>query len=223
MRIIDNLYAYEWGGNDNNCNSYVFAHALSDGRHVIIDPGHRITPIYHEPGLERLSAEMQRDGIADHAFGLIILTHGHPDHCESAVSLREYNHSLVAIHEADEAMYRSMGGEADIYLEEGTLELGSGAARTLHILHSPGHSPGHITVYWPERNVLIAGDCIFYRSTGRVDLPGGDAAALGQTIEKLSRLEIDYLLCGHAYGNPGILIGKEDVRENFRIIKQFFN
>jgi len=76
-----------------------------------------------------------------------------------------------------------------------------------------------VTIYWPDRQVLIAGDCIFYRSTGRADLPGGDPLILRQTIERLSKLEIEYLLSGHAYGHPGIISGREEVQDNFRYVR----
>jgi glyoxylase-like metal-dependent hydrolase (beta-lactamase superfamily II) len=222
MKIVDNLHAYVWRGSDNNCNSYVFAGALNDGRHVVIDPGHLVTPYYQESGLDRLTDGMDRDGIAGSSVGLVILTHAHPDHCEAAIALREENRSLVALHESDEASYRMLGGKVDIYLKEGTLELGGESGIALQIYHSPGHTPGHVTVYWPLRKVLIAGDCIFYRSTGRTDFPGGDARSLRETIDTLSQLEIEYLLSGHAYGNPGIIKGGENVRDNFRYIKKFF-
>lgn len=221
MRLIDKLYAYVWQGNDNNCNSYVFAEALSDKRHVIIDPGHVITPFYREPGLDKLFEEMAKDGIDGKATGLVILTHAHPDHCEAARVIKEQNHALVALHEADEVIYQRSGGTVDIYLEEGELELGSNSQTRLQIHHSPGHSPGHITIYWPQEKVLIAGDVIFYQSTGRVDFPGGSARLLKQSIERLSQLEIEYLLCGHPYGHPGIIAGKEEIQQNFDFIKQY--
>ena len=217
MKIVDSLYAYLWQGSDNNCNSYVFRGVLDKGRHLVIDPGHIATPFYSEAGLRKLLEE-----ISEFSFGLVILTHGHPDHCEAAMTLRERTGALVALHRADEPMYQAMGGKVDLYLDEGTLELGTDMLTTLQIYHSPGHSPGHITVYWPEHKVLIAGDCIFYRSTGRADLPGGDAVSLGQSIERLSKLDVEWLLCGHAYGNPGIIKGRDDVRENFEFIKTIF-
>jgi glyoxylase-like metal-dependent hydrolase (beta-lactamase superfamily II) len=164
---------------------------------------------------------MQGDGLSESSIGFVILTHAHPDHCESAAHLREKQGSLVAIHEADEPAYREMGGTVDIFLDEGDLELSSQTKTRLQILHSPGHTQGHVTLYWPEQKVLIAGDCIFYRSTGRTDFPGGDGVALRRSIDRLSRLDIEYLLCGHAYGNPGILKGREAVQENFRYIKAF--
>jgi len=87
----------------------------------------------------------------------------------------------------------------DLFLGEGSLDLGTQTPVQLTVFHSPGHSPGHTTLYWPRERVLIAGDLIFYRSTGRVDLPGGSAAALRDSIERLSELDIDYVLCGHPY------------------------
>jgi hydroxyacylglutathione hydrolase len=219
MKLFDNLYAYPWKGNDNNCNSYLFAGALSQGRHVLVDPGHRVTPYYREAGLERLLDAMKRDGLADAPIGLVILTHGHPDHAESAIILCNESQALVAMHEADAPAFSAMGGKVDILLDEGSLELGETKSTVLHVHHSPGHTPGHVTLYWPERCVLIAGDCIFYRSTGRADLPGGDARVLQQSIEKLSKLDVEHLLCGHAYGHPGIISGREEVQDNFRYIR----
>jgi len=222
MRLVDNLYAYLWQGSDNNCNTYVFAAALNQGRHLVIDPGHIATPFYREPGLDRLLKEMEGDGIAEAAIGLVILTHAHPDHCEAAAAIREKNSALVALHEADEATYQMLGGKVDLYLEEGQLVLGEDKPIKLSVYHSPGHSPGHVTLYWPDHKVLIAGDVIFYRSTGRVDLPGGNAGALKQSIQRLSQLDIEYLLCGHPYGHPGIIKGSEAVQENFEFVKRNF-
>ncbi|MFC1904925.1 hypothetical protein ACFLXT_04100 [Chloroflexota bacterium] len=53
-----------------------------------------------------------------------------------------------------------------------------------------------------------------------MDLPGGSAKALQQSIQRLSDLDIEYLLCGHPYGHPGIIEGKEAVKENFDFVKR---
>lgn len=221
MRLVDNLYAYVWEGNDNNCNSYVFAKVLNNGRHLLVDPGHITTPFYKEQGFGRVAEEMGRDGLDAGAIGLIVLSHSHSDHCEAASTIREQTGALVALHGSDEPLYRRLGGKVDIYLEEGDLVLSGENPVELSILHSPGHSPGHITLYWPEAKVLIAGDVIFYQSTGRVDLPGGSASALKKSIERLSRLEVEYLLCGHPYGHNGIIKGKSQVQQNFAFLKTY--
>ncbi len=218
MRLIKNLYAYIWQGNDNNCNSYLFADVLGDNKHLIVDPGHIVTPHYQEAGIKKLFRQIEKDRINPTSIGLVILTHSHPDHCEAAGLIKEQTGALVALNKADEASYLNLGGRVDIYLEEGELFLGQNKQLILNIFHSPGHSPGHITVYWPKQKVLIAGDVIFYRSTGRVDLPGGSPEALKLSIGRLSKLDIEYLLCGHPYGHPGIIKGKDAIRENFEFL-----
>ena len=53
-------------------------------------------------------------------------------------------------------------------------------------------------------------------NTGRVDLPGGNADELRESIEKLSQLEIEYLLPGHM----DIVTGAEKVKHNFDFIRE---
>jgi glyoxylase-like metal-dependent hydrolase (beta-lactamase superfamily II) len=220
MRIVDNLYAYVWQGNDNNCNTYVFASVFQDGKHLVIDPGHLKTPFYQEPGLEKLFTEMEKEGLDSARIGLVILTHAHPDHCQAAMAIREKRQALIAMHEMEAVAYQQMGGKADFYLVEGDLQLDGKKPLKLMIYHSPGHSPGHITLYWPENKVLIAGDVIFYHSTGRADLSGGNSRILKESIQKLSQLDIEYLLCGHPYGHSGVIQGKAGVQENFEFLRR---
>lgn len=196
------------------------ASTLKSNGHLLVDPGHITTPFYGESGLAKLIREMEKDGIDARQIGMIILTHSHPDHCEAAKLIREQNGATVALNKAEEGVYKRLGGKVDIYLEEGDLVLGEENQLRLNIFHSPGHSPGHVTIYWPEQKVLIAGDVIFYQSTGRVDLPGGSAEALRQSIQRLSELDIEYLLCGHPYGHPGIIKGREAVKQNFDFVKR---
>ncbi|MFH1834093.1 MAG: MBL fold metallo-hydrolase, partial [bacterium] len=222
MKLVGNLHAYVWEGNDNNCNSYALAGVMPGGKHLLVDPGHIHTPYFREPALDRLKSSMAADGVDPGAVGLVVLTHFHPDHCEAAGVFRKESGARVAIHQDEEAFYRGFGGELDQVLKEGELELGGEerGALPLQIIHSPGHSPGHITIYCPEQKALIAGDVIFYRSTGRVDLPGGSGRALKASIEKLAELQIDYLLCGHAYGHSGVIEGEQEVRENFEFLRR---
>lgn len=218
MQLFENLYAYAWQGQDNNCNTYLVSNCLDKNKHLIIDPGHIKTKGSGEPALEKLLQGMQSDGLDPGAISLILLTHCHHDHIEAAGFFQTRINARVAIHRAEADLLEQIGGRADLLLDEGELILGTKKPLTLNILHTPGHSPGHINIHWPKEKVLVTGDLMFYRSAGRTDLPGGDPALMKQSIKHVSKLDIDWLLCGHSYGQPGVLQGKEEVQENFKFL-----
>ena len=220
MKLTDNLYAYVWKGNDNNCNTYIYGGVLKGGKHLIIDPGHIVTPYLREPAYEMLTREISLDGLKIEDIGLIVLTHAHPDHVEGARKFEEAGQAKVAIHEQDAVSFRMFGGKkVDINLTAGELKDDLVQAK-LEVYHAPGHSPGHIALYWPEKKALAVGDVVFFRNTGRVDLPGGEPALLKRSIDQLSLLDVEYLLCGHPYGHPGVIQGREAVRDNFQFLKE---
>ncbi|MCL0078069.1 MBL fold metallo-hydrolase [Dehalococcoidia bacterium] len=240
MRFANNLYAYLWKGRGNNCHSYLFSNVLRGKRpHVLIDPGHVVNEM-SEKCLEKLTSAMLRDDIAPGEIGLIINTHSHPDHCEANLALAQMNsesgagggQALIAIGKIEdeyrrtiaEQMSRMLGltveFEPDFYLQEGELNLGRGDEKlNLQIIHTPGHSPGSICIYSPENKVLITGDVVFNGSVGRTDLPGGDSRTLKQSIEKLSNLDVEYLLPGHSTNYGDIIRGKNNVVQNFAFIR----
>ncbi len=219
MKLTDNLYAYVWKGNDNNCNSYIYANVLSNDKHIIIDPGYTVTPYTGEKAYEILVKQINQDGLKVEDIGVIMITHAHPDHIDATIKFKENSHALVAIYKDEQPMYKALGGDAaDILLEVGELKKNKMVQAELEIYHTPGHSPGEICIYWPERKALAVGDVIFYRNTGRVDLPGGDPGLLMNSIEKISKLDVEYLLCGHPYGHPGVIKGKEAIKQNFQFV-----
>ena len=78
------------------------------------------------------------------------------------------------------------------------------------VLHTPGHTPGSICLYSAERHELISGDTIFYRSSGRTDLPGGDERTMLSTLASIKKTIPPETLVypGHEYcGFP--------IRENY--------
>jgi glyoxylase-like metal-dependent hydrolase (beta-lactamase superfamily II) len=84
------------------------------------------------------------------------------------------------------------GGELN-YIEEGmTIRFG---ADDLHVLFTPGHSPGSVCFYNKENKFVIAGDVLFNGSVGRTDLPGGDFTILEESIRtKLFTLPEDVVV-----------------------------
>jgi glyoxylase-like metal-dependent hydrolase (beta-lactamase superfamily II) len=69
----------------------------------------------------------------------------------------------------------------------------------LHVLFTPGHSPGSISFYSKEGKFVISGDVLFQGSVGRTDLPGGDFTILDESIKtKLYTLPVDTVVySGH--------------------------
>lgn len=138
----------------------------------------------------------------------VINTHGHWDHIGANDAVKTKTGAPVYIHEADAEFltnpaynissmmgYSSSVAPADGLLHEGdTVNFGS---CTLKVLHTPGHTPGGITLY--GEGVAFTGDTLFFRSVGRSDLPGGDYNALIESIKnKLMTLDEDTLVyTGH--------------------------
>jgi hydroxyacylglutathione hydrolase len=221
MKLTDNLYAYVWKGNDNNCNTFIYGGVLEANKHILIDPGHIITPFLREPAYEMLTREIAKDGLNIKDIGLVVLTHAHPDHVEAAHKFKEASQAKIALHKDDAGPLKMFGGsQVDFNLAEGQLTAGNLVQSRLWIYHVPGHSPGHIAVYWPEKKALAVGDVVFFRNTGRVDLPGGNPALLKKSIDKLAALDAEYLLCGHPYGHPGVIQGKKAIQDNFAFLKE---
>jgi hydroxyacylglutathione hydrolase len=219
MRLVEDLYAYVWKGNDNNCNSYLYAGVLANKKHILIDPGHIITPYLRELGYERLVEEITQDRLKLQDIGLIVLTHAHPDHIEAAAKFKAAGNAKIGLHKDDAHVLEMFGlSRPDIYLTEGELKLDLPSRSRLEVLHTPGHSPGEICLYWPEKKALAVGDVVFYRSTGRTDFPGGDQLLLKSSIEKLAALDVEYLLCGHPYSHPGVIQGRKAIQTNFDLI-----
>lgn len=79
---------------------------------------------------------------------------------------------------------------------------------TLEVLHTPGHTPGHVVFYYPEGKVAIVGDVLFAGSIGRTDFPRGDHATLIHSIrDKLWPLGDDVsFIPGHG---PTSTFGRE--------------
>ena len=84
----------------------------------------------------------------------------------------------------------------------------------LEVLFTPGHAPGHISLYSKNENFIISGDVLFNNSIGRTDLPGGNYNTLIDTIKSkfLCLDDSTVVYCGHG---PSTTVGKERVNNPF--------
>lgn len=199
-----------------DCNSYV----IKDNQSLLIDPG--LTQF-----LPALIEEMHRDGIDPKDIKLIANTHLHGDHCWANDAFKQLSGAEILMHPAQKQFGQAAAVQTsqffgvsavefseDRLMDNDKLNLGE---TEIELIPSPGHSPDSICYYLPNEKVLICGDVIFSQNTGRVDLPGGIADQLKASIERLSQLDIEYLLPGHM----NIVTGKENVKNNFDFIKKY--
>jgi glyoxylase-like metal-dependent hydrolase (beta-lactamase superfamily II) len=187
---------------------------------VLIDPG-------HSRHLEQLFNQMEKDGISPEEIELVIITHSHPDHFEGLEAFLDKPAKITMSREEERYLLESgkllfemmrqplPKFRIDFYLREGELHLGK---EIFNIYSTPGHSPGSLSIYWPERKVLFTGDVIFYGGIGRTDFLEGNSKLLMESIERLSRLDTEILLPGHGE----MVMGRDLVLQNFEFIRQNF-
>ncbi len=128
----------------------------------------------------------------------IICTHGHFDHIGAVKEIREETGAKIILHKADLEIYRNSPEialqffgieiepqpEPDILFEDDeTLQI---FGKELKFIHTPGHSPGSISIYID--GLIFTGDTLFAGSVGRTDLVGGSMHALLQSLKKIANL-----------------------------------
>jgi hydroxyacylglutathione hydrolase len=151
-------------------------------------------------------------------IALIVLTHSHPDHLGAARAIRQATGCSIAAHPAERAWIedvelqnreRPVPGFATLVGGPVPLdrELGDGdsmvpdetGAGQMHVIHTPGHSPGSISLFMHSEGALFPGDAIPVPG----DLPVyDDALASAQSVRRLRGLTGIRLLLP-AWGEPG--------------------
>jgi len=200
------------GAFETNC--YVLGADESAGEGLVIDPG-------LEAG--HLIAFLQQRRLNPVAA---ILTHGHADHIVGLELLRKnFPQIRVYVHELDSAMLTGeqpnlsemtgrtfRTGAPDFRLQQGSLIDAAGIR--LEVLHTPGHTPGGISLYSRGNAVVFTGDALFAGSVGRTDFPGGNMTQLVAAIkERLFTLPDETVVYpGHG---PATTIGQEKAHNPF--------
>jgi len=146
---------------------------------------------------------------------LIVSTHGHWDHVGDNAAVAAHTGAQIAVHPLDAhrltdpkplfAPFEIPPSVPAVELAEGGV-IRFGAIR-LDVLHTPGHTEGSVCLFSADDGLLFTGDTLFADGWGRVDLPGGSAE---QMVESLGRLagyaEGFTVLPGHG---PSTTIGRE--------------
>jgi glyoxylase-like metal-dependent hydrolase (beta-lactamase superfamily II) len=213
-------------------NSNVYALATREGV-ALIDSG-------TSGAVDQIVGQLEGSGFTLPDLQAIVLTHTHGDHVGSAAELVRRSGSQVMAHR-DEVPYiegtqylpaTSFFQRALIWLEKRMASRTTACKVTraledgetieelgLRVVHTPGHTPGSICLYQPERRIVFCGDLLFngHPFTGRGGLRFSipqfsvDVEQARESVRRLLELPTEILCCGH--GQP-ILEGAGDrVRE----------
>ncbi len=182
---------------------------------IVIDPGDEVERILGLLGRYKLTVKV------------IVSTHAHIDHIGGLAKLHQYTGAPVMMHNDDLPLYHGMDVQADFLgmqapelvdvdqlLKDGdSLSWGGFQA---NVIHTPGHSPGSVSLYLPKDSghikltqpQLFAGDTLFAGSIGRTDLWGGSFDQIMDSIKsKLLQLPDDTVV--HPGHGPSTSIGHE--------------
>ena len=174
---------------------------------IVVDPGDDI------PGILVL--------LARHALTVkqIVITHAHIDHIAGAQQLKRITGAPILYNQQDLPLVAMMDIQAG-WLNIRTPKVAPPDADlsdnqtvkihglTVNVLHTPGHTPGSLSLYLPDQSLVLAGDTLFAGSVGRTDLPGGDTRTLIRSIQNrlLTLPDETIVIPGHG---PNTSIGRE--------------
>ena len=199
------------------CNCSIFGDEATREA-IVIDPGDQIEDIEEALARHRLTVKA------------IVITHAHIDHIGGAAKLKAATGAPVYMNANDQELYDQLDVQAawlgmaaperteiDAAAREGdSLVLGEKTLgeTAFHVVETPGHTQGSISLWIPGENKLVAGDTLFRDSIGRTDLPGGDTKQILRSIHtKLLTLpENAVVIPGHGASTT---IGREKERNPF--------
>jgi glyoxylase-like metal-dependent hydrolase (beta-lactamase superfamily II) len=160
--------------------------------------------------------EIELDGeVVEHGVRpvALIVTHTHWDHIGDVAAVADRYAVPVVVHEIErERLERPLGGPAPIKPAKVDRTLVDGdevvvGSHRFVVLHTPGHSPGQISLYSEADGLMFGGDTLFPNGYGRVDIPGASEAQTLATIRRLLALP-DNVKVYTGHGLP-TTIGKE--------------
>jgi glyoxylase-like metal-dependent hydrolase (beta-lactamase superfamily II) len=163
------------------------------GKALIIDAPLGSTPFYLN-AIKKAEVSVQ----------YIVSTHGHWDQIADNARLADATGAPLCAHQWDAARLADprlgsdlpadklpavRGRHADRFLRDGeTLQVGE---LEFDVMHTPGHTPGSLSLYEVRSGALFSGDILSRHNIGRSDSPGGNAQQLRQSLSRLAQLPND--------------------------------
>lgn len=119
---------------------------------IVVDPAHDLEAVAFLVGSRNVRA--------------VVCTHAHDDHCRHAPGAGARLQAPVLLHPADEPVWRLTHGDLrwDADLSDG--DVLTVAGEEVHVLHTPGHSPGSVCLHVPALGTVLTGDTLFAGGPG---------------------------------------------------------
>jgi glyoxylase-like metal-dependent hydrolase (beta-lactamase superfamily II) len=117
-----------------------------DEEAIVIDPGEDAAAVLETAGEREILA--------------VICTHGHASHVAAAVAVAERDEAPVALHRADRLLWRAAHPDDDPEIEMADGGRFDVADVQLEVIHTPGHTPGSVSLYCAELEAVFTGDAL---------------------------------------------------------------
>lgn len=186
------------------------------------DDGYTLVDVGWASAPQRIEAALDERGGKLSDIRRIVLTHAHPDHVKGAATLVARTGARLLIHEAD-APWLAAGRvpptgrsgaagrlldrlsplhwtpiTADVLLHDGDRIDEAGGLR---VIHTPGHTAGHIALYYEPGDTLLVGDAIFNRGAELSLGPGALSSDPARRASSVARLPRSVAAVGFAHGD----------------------
>ena len=156
-----------------------------EGMHIVVDAGNS-----DERENARLKEFIDSRGLHPR---MAVNTHGHFDHTLGVQFLKDTYGIPFALSGKDKFLLDNaapgssifgvkVGAMPSIDLDLDTTDEVRFGHTALKIIPTPGHTPGHVSLYAPQAKAVFTGDTLFRESIGRTDLPGGDYSWIMRSI-----------------------------------------
>src|SRR5215203_834270 len=217
MRIADGVYVLPIPRSPQEADSYLNLTLIVDE-----DNGTTLVDAGLPDQTEAIGAALAEGNIGLRDLRRIIFTHQDLDHVGSGAALVRQSGARVLAHPADapyidgslrplkvtpemleqrpqmrEVLDRLEPVRVDEHLDDGErLDLAGG----IRVIFTPGHTPGHLSLYLERPKVLVAGDALTAEE-GRLNGPNPpltlDAGEAARSVRRLAELDVETIVCYH--------------------------